>query len=132
MLSQRLVEEFFKRGLFQAHLDKLIEIYSSRAEVMSNALKEHFPKDASWSDPHGGFFMWARLPDYLDTAEMLAEALEKKVAYVPGSGFYPDGRGKEAMRLSFGAVGPDRIEEGISLLGEVIKGQMELYESLKF
>ncbi len=132
MLNQRLVEEFFKRGLFEPHLKKLIEIYSGRAEVMAKALKKHFPAEATWSDSEGGFFVWAKLPEYLDTTEMLAEALAKKVAYVPGSGFFPDGRGKEAIRLSFGAVGHDKIRQGISVLGEVIKGQMELYESLKF
>lgn len=132
VLNQRIVEEFFRKGYFPDHLERLIQIYTERSATMLAALKEFFPAESTWSTPTGGFFVWAKLPSYLDTGEMLAEALRNNVAYVPGSGFYTDGRGTDAMRLAFSSVKPDRITEGIEILGQVIKDQMELYESLKF
>ena len=61
----------------------LIEIYRRRRDVMLDALAEHFPREAEWTHPQGGLFIWATLPDYIDTTDLLARALEEHVAFVP-------------------------------------------------
>jgi DNA-binding transcriptional MocR family regulator len=97
---------------------------------MLSALTEHFPTQATWTHPAGGFFIWATLPEHLDTQMMLAAAIDRRVAYVPGTGFYPDGRGRSSMRLAFCYPSEDRIAEGVRRLGELLADEDELYRSL--
>jgi 2-aminoadipate transaminase len=97
---------------------------------MLAALVEHFPADASWTHPGGGFFVWVTLPDYLDSQAMLAAAVERRVAYVPGTAFYPDGRGRNKMRLAFCYPTEDDITEGVRRLGLLLTDEQELYRSL--
>nr|MBP9484213.1 PLP-dependent aminotransferase family protein [Negativicutes bacterium] len=73
----------------------------------------------------GGMFFWATLPESIDTMEMLDDALAAKVAYVPGVAFYPDGQGKSSMRLNFSNATPEKINEGITKLGEVIASRLK-------
>jgi DNA-binding transcriptional MocR family regulator len=98
---------------------------------MLEALREHFPADATWTHPAGGFYVWATLPGYVDTQAMLAAAVERRVAYVPGTGFYPDGRGKDSMRLAFCYPTEERIREGIARLGALLADEEQLYRSLQ-
>ena len=108
----------------------LIEIYRRRRDVMLDALAEHFPREASWTHPQGGLFIWATLPDYIDTTDLLARALQEHVAFVPGRAAFVDGRGGSAMRLNFSGVDEDEIREGIRRLGEIICEQVALYGTL--
>jgi 2-aminoadipate transaminase len=108
----------------------LIEIYRRRRDVMLDALAEHFPREAEWTHPQGGLFIWATLSDYIDTTDLLARGLEEHVAFVPGRAAYVDGRGGSSMRLNFSGVGADDIREGIRRIGEVVREQVELYGTL--
>lgn len=131
-LTQRVVEEYFRQTNMDAHLSKLIAIYIKRRDKMLNAIEEFFPKGVKWTTPKGGFFIWATLPPYLDTTNMLAKAIEQKVAYVPGKAFFADGvTGRDSMRLNYSFMKESDIREGIRRLGEVIETEMELYRSLK-
>lgn len=127
---QHLVANFFKTNSLEEYVAGLVRTYRSRRDAMLEALEEFFPEETSWTWPKGGFFVWARLPEYMDTTEMLAEAIQEKVAYVPGRAFFPDGSGKNYMRLSFCYPTEQDIREGIRRLGTVIENQMELYRSL--
>ena len=97
---------------------------------MLDALAEHFPAEAEWTHPEGGLFLWATLPDYLDTTDLLARALQENVAFVPGRAAFLDGRGASNMRLNFSGVGEDEIREGVRRIGEVVREQVELYGTL--
>ena len=97
---------------------------------MLEALHEHFPAEATWTEPEGGLFIWATLPDYIDTGDLLAKALRADVAFVPGQAAYVDGRGGNSMRLNFSGVDEDEIREGIRRIGKVIGEQVELYDAL--
>ncbi len=108
----------------------LIEIYRRRRDVMLDALAEYFPREAEWTHPQGGLFIWATLPDYIDTTDLLARGLEEHVAFVPGRAAYVDGRGGSSMRLNFSGVGVDDIREGLKRLGEIVREQVELYGTL--
>ena len=108
----------------------LIEIYRRRRDVMLDALAEHFPREAEWTHPQGGLFIWATLPDYIDTTDLLARALEEHVAFVPGRAAFVDGRGGSSMRLNFSGVDEDEIREGIRRIGEVVREQVALYGTL--
>ena len=97
---------------------------------MLDALAEHFPREAEWTHPEGGLFIWATLPDYIDTTDLLARALDEHVAFVPGRAAFLDGRGGSSMRLNFSGVGEDQIREGVRRLGEVVREQVALYGTL--
>ena len=91
---------------------------------MLDSLAEHFPREAEWTHPQGGLFIWATLPDYIDTTDLLARALQEHVAFVPGRAAYVDGRGGSSMRLNFSGVDEDEIREGIRRIGEVVREQV--------
>lgn len=129
-LSQLLVQAYFERHDWRSYVDTLTEIYRSRRDTMLDALAEHFPPQAEWTRPGGGLFIWATLPDFIDTGDLLARALRDNVAFVPGEGAFLDGRGRSSMRLNFSGATEDRIREGIRRIGEVVKEQVDLYGTL--
>ena len=121
---------FADRARWRGVLDGLVATYRSRRDVMLDALAQHFPADAAWTRPAGGFYVWVTLPEWLDAKALLARAVEQRVAYVPGTAFYPDGRGANQMRLAFCYPTEDRIREGIARLGQLLEDETELYRSL--
>jgi 2-aminoadipate transaminase len=129
-ISQYFVSAYFESGPWEEYVRSLIEIYRRRRDVMLDALAEEFPRAAEWTHPQGGLFIWATLPDYIDTTDLLARALEEHVAFVPGRAAFVDGRGGSSMRLNFSGVSADDIREGIRQIGEVVREQVELYGAL--
>ena len=97
---------------------------------MLDAMDEYLPHETTWTKPGGGLFIWAKLPDYIDTTDLLARALREHVAFVPGRAAYLDGRGGSEMRLNFSGVGEDEIREGIRRIGKVVAEQVALYGTL--
>jgi 2-aminoadipate transaminase len=93
-------------------------------------MAEHFPREADWTHPQGGLFIWATMPDYIDTTDLLARALREHVAFVPGRAAFVDGRGGSSMRLNFSGVDEDAIREGIRRIGEVVREQVAMYGTL--
>ncbi len=130
-LTQRVVTAYFGETDMKTHLKKLIGIYIKRRDKMLNACAEYFPRGVKWTKPKGGFFVWVTLPEYLDTTNMLAKAVEQKVAYVPGKAFFADGTGRNCMRLNYSFMKESDIREGVRRLAEVVEQEMELYRSLK-
>jgi 2-aminoadipate transaminase len=129
-VSQYFVSAYFESGPWEAYVRSLIEVYRRRRDVMLDSLAEHFPREAEWTHPQGGLFIWATLPSYIDTTDLLARALEEHVAFVPGRAAFMDGRGGSSMRLNFSGVDEAAIREGIRRLGEVVREQVELYGTL--
>jgi len=129
-LSQLMVQAYFELEAWGDYVGSLSEIYRARRDTMLDALAECFPPQAEWTRPAGGLFIWATLPDFIDTTDLLARALRENVAFVPGEGAFLDGRGRSSMRLNFSGSDEDRIREGIRRIGEVIKEQVALYGTL--
>ena len=130
MFDQVMAATYFTETPWQNTLQKFVKTYDKRRRAMLEALEEHFPPEATWTHPEGGFFVWVTLPSYVDANSMLAEALEHGVIYAPGDSFYPDGkRGRNCMRLNFSYEDPDTIREAISRLAEVIEDRLELYRA---
>ena len=129
-LTQRFAAEYFEQGRWLDYVEDLIGIYRGRRDAMLGALAEYFPHGATWTRPEGGLFVWATMPDVINTEDLLAKALTKSVAFVPGTSAYVDGRGANSMRLNFSGVTEDRIIEGIRRIGEAAGEQMFLYETM--
>ena len=129
--AQWVTEEYMNMFDWRKNVDDRIVLYRDRRDAMLAALAEYFPEGSTWTHPHGGLFIWATVPEGIDTKEMLAEAIRvAKVAYVPGSDCFANGvGGKSCMRLNFSYCPPEKIDEGIKQLGAVVKSQLELYRS---
>jgi 2-aminoadipate transaminase len=128
-LAQHLANDICQRGLLRAHTRKIREFYRQRRDAMLDAMERHFPPEVQWTRPHGGLFLWVRMPECVNSQELLDVALEEKVAFVPGHAFYPGGGdGHCCMRLNFSYSPPDVIEEGIARLGRAIKRKLAQVE----
>jgi 2-aminoadipate transaminase len=118
--NQMLAYEVARGGFLDGHVRRLRRAYGERRNAMLAALERHFPKAVRWTRPDGGLFLWVTLPESLDAALLLEEALREKVAFIPGAPFHADGRGSNTLRLNFSYCAPDRIEEGVSRLGTLL------------
>jgi 2-aminoadipate transaminase len=129
-LSQFFVREYFAEGRWREYIADLVRIYRARRDAMLDALERHFPEQSIWTRPEGGLFLWATLPDYIDTTDLLAKALRENVAFVPGRAAYVDGRGANSMRLNFSASDEEELREGIRRIGGVVSEQVDLYRTI--
>lgn len=122
--NQIIVHEISKNDFIDEHVKIIRATYKERRDAMLEAMEEFFPTEVTWTHPKGGMFLFATLPDSLDATELFDRAVEKKVAYVPGTVFHPGGDGKNTLRLNFSFSDPDTIREGIARLGKMLKEEI--------
>ncbi|MGC8786502.1 MAG: PLP-dependent aminotransferase family protein [Anaerolineae bacterium] len=122
---QMIANDICQRGFLRQHVKTIRNMYRERCAIMLSAMEKYFPPGVRWTRPQGGLFLWVILPEGMDSMELLKAALEEKVAFVPGSAFYPDGvSGRNTLRLTFSTATPEMIEEGIKRLGKAIERQL--------
>jgi 2-aminoadipate transaminase len=119
--SQMVAYETCRGGFLDQHVRDLRRLYSERRDAMLAALEQHMPPGTRWTRPEGGLFLWVTLPGDLDAREVLKHAIGSKVAFVPGSAFYPNGGGQSSMRLNYSYSAPGVIWTGIQRLGKVVE-----------
>lgn len=120
-LGQYLVYEYLESGKYLRHIENLRKMYELRRDCMLASMKKHFPESVTWNRPKGGMFLWVKLPEGRDAQELLKRCLERNVAFVPGQEFFPDGSGKNTIRLNFSNASTENIEQGIARIGEVLR-----------
>ncbi len=120
-LGQRLVEQYLREGHLDHQLGLSRRLYAERCRSMMNALETYMPAEVSWTCPSGGFFTWLTTQPGTDTTELSHRARTVGVAFVPGTPFYPDGRGVRDLRLSFSRVNDQETHEGIRRLADLLK-----------
>ncbi|HEU4792105.1 MAG TPA: aminotransferase class I/II-fold pyridoxal phosphate-dependent enzyme, partial [Nitrolancea sp.] len=108
-------------GKLTRHIYELREIYRVKCERMLKAMERDMTKGVEWTRPNGGFFIWVTLPESVDAIEILPQCRAAGVDYIPGTAFFTDGRGRQNLRLSFSAVTPEEIDQGIARLAGVIR-----------
>ena len=118
--NQMVAYEVSHGGFLDRHVWHIRRVYGDRRNIMFQAMEEHFPPGVQWTRPQGGLFLWGILPEGMVSAEVLKIAIEKKVAFVPGTPFYPQGGGENTMRINFSYATPEKIREGIARLGRVL------------
>src|SRR5580765_381526 len=119
-LGQRLFEEYVRRGWIEEQLAASRVLYRRKSERMLAALEHFMPAEARWTRPEGGFFSWLTLPEGGDATQLALRAAEDGVGIVPGSPFFPDGRGGDNVRLSFSLVDEAQIDDGIERLASLV------------
>jgi 2-aminoadipate transaminase len=122
--GQYIVNEYLETGHISSHVKVIQETYKNRRDVMLAAMDRYFPKSIAWNRPSGGMFLWVTLPEGRDAKEILARCIEQNVAFVPGQEFFPDGSGRNTMRMNFSSTSLDNIEEGIKRMGTVLKSMI--------
>jgi len=123
-LTQMVVHEVVKDGFLDQHIPTIRQLYGDQCQVMLDAMQEHFPAGVSWTKPEGGMFIWVTLPQQVDAMKLLEQSLAARVAFVPGAPFYANNPATNTLRLSFVTVPPERIREGIAVLGKLIAGML--------
>jgi 2-aminoadipate transaminase len=123
--NQMVAYEVGRNGFLDRHAHLICKVYCERRNVMLAALEEHMPPGVKWTHPEGGLFLWLTLPEGMSSVDLLAESIKQKVAFVPGNSFHPCGGGENTMRLNFSNATPEKINEGISRLGRVIRETMK-------
>jgi DNA-binding transcriptional MocR family regulator len=121
-LIQRTVAEFLARGYLGPHLVQLNAANKMRRDLMLCALQRELGGMAHWTIPDGGLFVWLTLAENINTRELLPDALEQNVAFVPGFAFAAEqGRGCNSMRLNFSNAPADKIADGIKRMARVLR-----------
>jgi 2-aminoadipate transaminase len=119
-LGQRLFEEYVRRGWIDEQVAQSRALYRRKCERMLAALERSMPAGVSWTQPRGGFFTWLTLPDGVDAVDLATRAVERGVGIVPGSPFFPDGRGGDNVRLAFSLVEEALIDDGVERLAALV------------
>jgi 2-aminoadipate transaminase len=126
--DQMVAFEVASGGFIDRHVQRIRELYRNRRDLMIATLERALPDESigvRWTRPQGGLFLWMMLPRWLDTSDLLTEAVKEKVAFVPGTPFHPDGGGRHTLRLNFSNASEEAIAEGISRLGRAILRKIE-------
>lgn len=127
--TQLAVGQYLTTQPWREQIKTFRELYRERRDALLDALESLMPPEVTWTRPAGGFFVWATLPEGLDSKAILPRAVAERVAFVPGTGFFSDGSGARHMRLSYCYPEPDRIREGVRRLAGVIDQEMQLRDT---
>jgi 2-aminoadipate transaminase len=124
--AQAAVTAYLATMPWREQLKTYREIYRERRDALLDGLADLMPAGTTWTQPKGGLFVWATLPEGLDAKAMMPRAIAARVAYVPGTGFYADGTGAGHMRLNFSFPPPERIREGVRRLAGVMEQELAM------
>ena len=118
--SQWVAAKLFEKGVVDQQIEKMVKVYRKKRDVMLEAMDASFPKEAKWNHPKGGLFIWVTLPEHVNATEMLMEAIQSGVAYIPGNNFFTTSTHNH-MRLNYSHPSIPDITEGIQILGSLLK-----------
>jgi len=120
-LAQRILHRYLCDNDLDAHIAAIIRQYGKQKEAMIGAIKDFFPAGVQHTNPEGGMFLWVTLPEGASSMALFEAAIQKKVAFVPGTPFYVDRKDSNTLRLNFSCSDEPTIVEGIRRLGDSIK-----------
>ncbi len=119
--TQFMINHFIRSGHLETHIQRLKKDYGAKRSRMLEEIEKHFPSEISTTRPEGGLFLWGVMPKAMSASRLLDVAIQRKVAYVYGTPFYPDGKNDNTFRLNFSNATLDGISEGIKRLGQVFR-----------
>ena len=124
--NQDMCTAFLTEWDLEAHLEGCRSYYREKLDVFLRTMAEHFPPESgvTWTVPEGGLFLWVTVPGHVDTDELFFEAIEHKVAFVPGSQFYGDEPERNHMRINFSFVSKEDLAEAVRRLAECINKRL--------
>ena len=120
IFAQYILHQYLTTNEYEAHVEKIIALYKTQADAMLDAMEKYFPPYVKYTKPEGGMFVWVTLPEGVNALDKFSEAMEKKVAFVPGNPFYTDKESVNTLRLNYTNATPEIIDEGIKRLAEIL------------
>ncbi|MCL4462945.1 MAG: PLP-dependent aminotransferase family protein [Firmicutes bacterium] len=130
-LGQRMACRFAASGYIEQHVSSLISLYKAKRDLMLSCFEQYFPQGVTWTRPEGGFFVWVTLPEGMSAREVLLKAVERKVAYVDGAGFFVNSNGKNTARFAFSEASEEKIARGMKILGELMHQEMAVFNKVR-
>jgi 2-aminoadipate transaminase len=124
-LSQAILLRFASSGRLEAHLERVRKAGAKRLEAVLDSCARHLPPGCTFTRPDGGMSLWLRVPEGIDTEELLPRAQREGVSYLPGRQFAISRPQSSSLRISFGGLAPEAIERGIAILGSVLKSERQ-------
>lgn len=124
IFAQYVIWDYLMHNDFEAHIQKIKDLYKKQAEAMLDAIKEFFPSGITHTIPQGGMFLWVQLPEGVSAMKLFDIAIQNKVAFIPGDPFYVSERNVNALRLNYTNASPETIRTGIERLGKILKENM--------
>ena len=118
--DQELINAYLEEEDLSAQIKRLRDSYALRCQVMLTALEREFPEGTRFTKPEGGLFTWVELSESINARDVLKLAMQEKVSFIPGNGFFATRPQNNTMRLNFSAMGPEKIEQGIAILGRIV------------
>ena len=123
--NQRMVNEVLKTGFLDGHVPTIRALYKAQRDAMLQALSTHLAgTGVQWNTPDGGMFLWVKLPQGMNAVDLLPQAVDRNVAYVPGAAFYSGQAQANTLRLSFVTASVEQIHTGIAALAGVLKANL--------
>jgi len=119
--AQRVIHQYLMDFDLDDHVKNIVKLYRSQKQAMISSIQANFPDDVKYTNPEGGMFLWASLPNNCFAMDLFNEAIKEKVAFVPGDPFYVDGKKTNTFRLNYTSADEATIDEGIKRLAKVIK-----------
>ncbi|MDM0117112.1 PLP-dependent aminotransferase family protein [Variovorax sp. J22R133] len=127
IFTQRMVSAVMKDNFLDRHVPTIRALYKRQRDAMVTALRREMKGlDVQFNVPVGGMFLWARMPEGIDTVALLPRAVERNVAFVPGAPFYAGPGDKRTMRLSFVTANVDEIDTAIAALALALREELAL------
>ena len=114
--SQCVIYDYLQHNNIREHIEQIKKLYQRQSTAMICAMEAYLPKEVTFTRPEGGMFLWATLPEGMDSADLFHKALEKKVAFVPGNPFYTHGQSVRTLRLNYTNTEEEIIQEGVKRL----------------
>lgn len=118
---QMISHKYIEKGYLDTNLAHINESYKEKRDAMVAAFHKYMPEGVKWTEPEGGLFLFMTLPEYIDAQDLFDVAIKENVAFVPGTVFYCDGKGKNTLRLNFSFMSKEKNEEGARRLANAIK-----------
>lgn len=126
VLSQMIAYKFVTTYSIDEHIEKLRAAYGKKCKLMMDLMDKYFPASVKHTCPQGGLFLFCTLPEGYDSKELMKKALDKKVAFVPGTSCMIDDKATyNTFRMNYSTASEEEIEIGIKALGEVITEFLE-------
>ena len=124
IFDQYVAAEFLSSGKLDANLQKSIELYKGKRDLLLGLLEKHMPEGVTWTHPEGGLFLFLTMPEGFEAVKFYDRSLDAGVAYVAGEFFHPDGSGKNTIRMNFSFMSPEKITEGVRLLADLLRDEI--------
>jgi 2-aminoadipate transaminase len=122
ILAQVLATEYIKNYNIEEHIQECRDLYGKRCNLMLECMDKYFPDFCTYTRPEGGLFIWCMMPERFNAADVAKQAIQKKVAFVPGNTFMADmDKPSSSFRLNYSTATEEKIEQGIKILGDMLK-----------